>query len=93
MIFNRFSVCCVLLNHLSVFVFTLHKDIFKEVVIVLLHLLISHIGQMGAVCSLGRVLRVDVEVREEHRLGEGWLVVNPAASVTVSTSTCNTSEL
>ena len=79
-------------NHLAVFVLTLHKDIFKEVVVVLLHLLISHIGQVGAVCCLGRVLGVDVEVGEEHRLGEGWLVVNPAASVTVSTSTCITSE-
>ena len=53
-----------------------------------LHLLVSHIGQVGPVCRLGRVLGVDVEVGEQHRLGEGGLVVDPAAAVPVSAGTC-----
>ena len=54
-----------------------------------LHLLVSHIGQVGPVCRLGRVLGVYVEVGEEHGLGEGRLVVDAAASVAVGTSSCN----
>ena len=49
----------------------------------LLHLLVGHIGQVGAVGRLGRVLRIDVEVGEKHGLGEGRLVVDPAAAITV----------
>ena len=40
-------------NHLSIFVFTFDKNIFKEVIIVLLHLLIGHISKMGPVRCLG----------------------------------------
>ena len=54
----------------------------------LLHLLVGYVGQVGAVSGLGRVLGVDVEVGEEHRLGEGGLVVDPAAAVPVSAGTC-----
>ena len=53
------------LLHLAILVLALHKHIFKEVVIVLLHFLIGHLIQVGTVGSLGRVLRVDVQVLEE----------------------------
>ena len=69
--------------HLAIFILALHEDVLEEVVVVLLHLLVGHIGQVGAVGRLGRVLRVDVEVGEKHRLGEGRLVVDPAAAITV----------
>ena len=77
-------VAYVHLLHLAVLVLTLHKDVLEEVVVVLLHLLVGHIGQMGAVGRLGRVLRIDVEVGEKHGLGEGRLVVDPAAAIPVS---------
>ena len=38
--------------NLSVFVFALNKDVLEEVVVVLLHLLVGHVGQVGAVSSL-----------------------------------------
>ena len=69
--------------NLAIFILALHEDVLEEVVVVLLHLLVGHIGQVGAVGRLGRVLRVDVEVGEKHRLGEGRLVVDPAAAITV----------
>ena len=52
-----------------------------------LHLLIGDIGKMASVGSLGRVLRVDVEVLEEDRLRERRLVVDPGASFPVSART------
>ena len=52
-----------------------------------LHLFITDsLANVTSVCRLGRVLRVDVEVGEQHRLGEGRLVVDPAAAITVGTS-------
>ena len=69
--------------YLAIFILALHEHVLKEVVVVLLHLLVGHIGQMGAISRLGRVLRVDVEVGEQDRLGEGWLVVDPTAAITV----------
>ena len=73
--------------NLSIFVLALHEDILEEVVVVLLHLLVGHVGQVRAVSRLGRVLGVDVEVGEEDRLGEGRLVVDPAAPISMSAGT------
>ena len=42
---------------------------------------------MASVGSLGRVLRVDVEVLEEDRLRERRLVVDPGASFPVGART------
>ena len=75
--------------YLAILVLTLDKHVLEEVVVVLLHLLVGHVGQVGAVSGLGRVLGVDVEVGEEHRLGERGLVVDPGAPVTVGTSSWN----
>ena len=77
------------MSHLSIFILALHKDVLEEVVIVFLHLLVRHIGKMGSVGSLGRVLRVDVQVGEQDSLGEGGLVVDSAAPVSVSTGSWN----
>ena len=72
--------------NLAVFILALNEDVLEEVVVVLLHLLVGHVGQVGAVSGLGRVLGVDVEVGEEHRLGERGLVVDPGATVTMGAS-------
>ena len=48
-----------------------------------LHFFVSNIGQMWSISSLGWVLRIDVEILEEDGLGEGGLVVDPWASLTV----------
>ena len=76
-------------SYLAILVLTLDEHVLEEVVVVLLHLLVGHVGQVGAVSGLGRVLGVDVEVGEEHRLGERGLVVDPGAPVTVGTSSWN----
>ena len=73
-----------LLDHLAIFILALHEDVLEKVVVVLLHLLVGHIGQVGAIRRLGGVLRVDVEVGEKHSLREGRLVVDPAAAIPVS---------
>merc|ERR1719370_1327211 len=57
------------------------------VVIVLLHLFISDIGEMAPVSSFGRVLRVDVEILEEDGLRERRLVVDPRAPLPVGART------
>jgi hypothetical protein len=41
-------------------VFCLYENVLEEVVVMLLHLLIADVGQVGAVGGLGRVLWVDV---------------------------------
>ena len=74
--------------YLAVLILAFDKHVLEEVVVVLLHLLVGHVGQVGAVSGLGRVLGVDVEVGEEHRLGERGLVVDPGATVTMGTSSC-----
>ena len=43
----------------------LDENVLKEVVVVLLHLLVADVRQVGAVGGLGRVLRVDVQVLKE----------------------------
>ena len=59
--------------HLAVLVLALDEHVLEEVVVVLLHLVISHVGEVGAVRGLGGVLRVDVEVlREGRRQGCYW---------------------
>jgi len=74
------------LLNLSVFVLAFDEDIFEEVVVVLLHLFVGDIGEVRPISSLSRVLGVDVQVLEKDGLGEGWLVVNPGASLSVGTS-------
>ena len=37
-----------------------------------LHFLVSDIGQVGAICGLGGILRVDVQVLQQNSLGECW---------------------
>merc|ERR1719354_370521 len=76
-------VAHVHLLDLSVFILALNKHILKEVVVMLLHLLVRHVGQVGAIRRLGRVLRVDVQVLQQNSLREGWLIVDSGASVPV----------
>ena len=38
--------------YLSVFVLALHKDVLEEVVVMLLHLLVCHVRQMGSIRCL-----------------------------------------
>ena len=59
------------MSHLAVLVLALHEDIFEEVVVVLLHLLVGDVGEVGAVSGLGRVLGVDVEVLQGAGSGGG----------------------
>ena len=51
-------------------VFCLDENVLEEVVVMLLHLLIADVGQVGAVGGLGRVLWVDVQVlkRKEKQM-------------------------
>ena len=72
-------VAHVHLLDLSVFVLALHEDVLEEVVVVVLHLLVRDVGEVGPVRSLGGVLGVNVEVLEDARLGEGGLVVDPGS--------------
>jgi hypothetical protein len=41
-----------LITDLSVLVLTLHEDVLKEVVVMVLHLLVSNVGQVGPVSRL-----------------------------------------
>lgn len=50
-----------------------------------LHLLVRDVGQVRAVSRLGRILRVDVQILEDNGLGEGGLVVDPGATLAVTT--------
>ena len=75
------------LLNLAILVLALYEHLLKEVVVVFLHLLISHrLTDVTSVRGLGRVLGVDVEVLEHQSLREGGFVVDPAASVSVATS-------
>merc|ERR1719354_1505212 len=76
-------VAHVHLLDLSIFILALNKHILEEVVVMLLHLLVRHVGQVGAVRSLRRVLRVDVQVLQQNGLREGWLIVDSRASIPV----------
>ena len=49
-------VADVHLLNLTILVLALNKDVFKEVIIVLLHLVVRHIGQVGTISCLGRIL-------------------------------------
>merc|ERR1740128_1006513 len=69
---------------LSVFVLALHKDVLEEVVVMLLHLLVCHVRQMGSIRCLCRVLRVDVKILKEEGLRKRRLVVNPGTTFAVS---------
>jgi hypothetical protein len=40
------------MTDLSVLVLTLHEDVLKEVVVMVLHLLVSNVGQVGSVSRL-----------------------------------------
>ena len=77
-------VANVHLLNVAVLVLTLDEAVLEEVVVVFLHLLVGHVSQVGAVGGLGRVLRVDVEILQDDRLRERWLVVDPRASFAVS---------
>jgi len=55
-------VANVHLLHLSIFIFTLDKHVLEEVVVVLLHLLVRHVGQVRPVSCFGRILRIDVKI-------------------------------
>jgi len=73
------------LLNLSVFVLALDKDVLEEVVVVLLHLLVCNVRQMGSVRCLCRVLRVNVKILKEEGLRKRRLVVNPGTTLAVST--------
>lgn len=78
-------VAHVHLLDLAVLVLALHEHVLEEVVVVLLHLLVGHIGhQMRAIGRLGRVLRVHVQILEQDRLRESGFVVDARAPVAVS---------
>jgi len=74
------------LFNFSVLLFCLDETVFKKVVVVLLHLLVSHVGQVRPIGRLGRVLGIDVQVLKHNRLRERRLVVQPGAAVTVTAS-------
>jgi len=80
-------VAYVHLLHLAILVVTLHKDILEEVVVVLLHLLVRHISEVGAVGRLGAVLWINVQVLEYNSLREGRFVVDSGAAVTMTAGT------
>jgi len=71
------------LLNLSVFILALNKHILEEVVVMFLHLLVRHVGEMGAVSGLCGVLRVDVQVLQQNCLGESWFIVDPRAPISV----------
>jgi len=75
------------LLHFAILVLALHKHIFKEVVVVLLHFLIGHLIQVGTVSSLGRVLRVDVQVLKNNCLAKRGFVVYSGTAVPMPTGT------
>ena len=52
----------------------------------LLHLFIAHVGQVGAVGRLSRVLGIDVQVVQDNGLTESRFVVNTGAPVSMSAS-------
>ena len=77
-------VAHVHLLDLAVGVLALAENLLEEVVVVLLHLLVSDAGgEVAAVGRLGGVLGIDVEVLDHQGLGEGRLVVDAAAAVAV----------
>ena len=78
-------VAHVHLLNLAIFILGLDEDILKEVVVMLLHLFIGHIGQMRSVRRFGRILRVDVQILEDDRLRKGRFVVDSGASFAVTT--------
>ena len=43
-------------GYLSVFIFALNEDVLEEVVVVLLHLLVGDVGQVGPVSGLNKVV-------------------------------------
>ena len=49
-------VADVHLLNLTILVLALNKDVFKEVIIVLLHLVVRHIGQVGTISCLCGIL-------------------------------------
>ena len=55
-------------TYLTIFVFALYEHVLKEVVVVLLHLLVSHVGQVTAISCLGWVLGVDVQILQQNSL-------------------------
>ena len=75
------------LLYLTILVFALDEDLLKEIVVVLLHLLVSHslASHVTSISSLGRVLWVDVKILEDDGLAESGFVMDPTASVTVTT--------
>lgn len=61
----------------AVLVLALDEHVLEEVVVVLLHLLVRYVGnEMRAVGRLGRILRIHVQILQEDRLRERWLVVD-----------------
>lgn len=70
---------------LTIFVFTFHKDVFKEVVIMFLHLFVRHIAhQMRSVSGFGGILRVDVQVLQKNSLAESRFVMDPGTPITMA---------
>lgn len=62
-------VAHVHLLDLAVLVLALHEHILEEIVVVLLHLLVGDIGhQMRAIGRFGRVLRIHIQILEQHSL-------------------------
>jgi hypothetical protein len=66
--------------NLPVLVLGLDEAVLEEIVVVLLHLFVAHVCQMGTVGRLCRVLGVDVEVLQHDRLAERRFVVDAGTS-------------
>jgi len=54
------------LKEINVLVLGFHEDVFEEVVVMLLHLLIANVGQVGPVGWFSRVLWIDVQILKQR---------------------------
>ena len=78
------------LLHLPVLLLHFCENLLKEFIIMFLHLYIAH-SAAQTVSRPGRVLRVTVNVQEGNGLAEGRFIVQPRASV--SMTTCSNFEI
>lgn len=75
-------VADVHLLDLPVLLLQLCEHLLEEVIVVFLHLHVAHVT-VRAVCRLGRVLWIPVQVEQHYGLAESRFVVKPRAPVSV----------
>jgi hypothetical protein len=68
----------------TVLIFAFNENIFKEVIIMLLHFLISDMIHLKHVCRLGGILWIDIQILKYDRLTESGLIVNSRTSISMS---------